>query len=292
MFRLSKADFRALRSDSKIVEADGPNIKVLRFPDGDYLKLFRRKRLISSAAIFPYSRRFCRNVKRLHALGVPTVEIQTLFRIPHLKCTAVRYSPLIGTTLREFGGPVSEELAERYGQFLAELHASGVYFRAVHPGNAVVLADGEFGLIDVGQLRIRFASADQSRTQQELFAHRPVEARRGDAGRYRDRGLARLRAGERVSAVGSVRVGEVRAKDRDSRGVNKSPRAASRGMRPVGIAYYSCITAVTAVSACVASNASSESDGVCDHHAFARAAVQRSGISQRSNSACNSAADA
>lgn len=154
MFRLSKADFRLMRTDSRIIEADGDRPKVLRLADGDYLKLFHRRRLISSAIFYPYSRRFCRNVKRVRALGIPSVTIQTLFRIPHLKCTAVRYAPLAGSTLRELGAGMGDPLAERYGRFLADLHHRGIYFPAVHPGNTVLTEDDRFGLIDVGYLRV------------------------------------------------------------------------------------------------------------------------------------------
>lgn len=153
MFRLTQSDFRTLLADADVVEADGPQLKVLRFSNGDFLKLFRRKRWLSSATFYPYSRRFCRNTKLLAACGVPTVAIQTLFSIPSLNCTAVRYSPLPGITLRDMGEAVTETLAADYGRFLAKLHADGVYFRAVHPGNTVILPDGQIGLIDIGQVR-------------------------------------------------------------------------------------------------------------------------------------------
>lgn len=42
-----------LRDNAEVLEADGHGDKVLRLRDGSFLKLFRRKRLISSAALFP-----------------------------------------------------------------------------------------------------------------------------------------------------------------------------------------------------------------------------------------------
>lgn len=170
MFRLSQRDFRTLLADADVVEADGPQLKVLRFSDGDFLKLFRRKRWLSSATFYPYSRRFCRNTKLLAACGVPTVAIQTLFSIPSLNCTAVRYSPLPGITLRDMESEVNEQLAADYGRFLAKLHAAGVYFRAVHPGNTVIMPDGQFGLIDVGQIRF-FGRPLSSRQRAKNLQH-------------------------------------------------------------------------------------------------------------------------
>lgn len=152
MLRLTKSDFRRLYSDARVVEADGFQLKVLRFSNGDYFKLFHNRRFFSSATFYPYSRRFARNARSLAEREVPTVSVQTLFRIPHLDCTAVRYTPLPGSTLRELAAYVDAGVAEGYGRFLAGLHQRGVYFRAVHPGNVVVMPGGDFGLIDIAQL--------------------------------------------------------------------------------------------------------------------------------------------
>ena len=54
-----------LRDNAEVLEADGHGDKVLRLRDGSFLKLFRRKRLISSAALFPYAERFARNASEL-----------------------------------------------------------------------------------------------------------------------------------------------------------------------------------------------------------------------------------
>ena len=43
--------------------------------DGTLLKLFRRKRLITSAAIWPYAQRFADNAKKLEKLGIPCPKI-------------------------------------------------------------------------------------------------------------------------------------------------------------------------------------------------------------------------
>ncbi|WP_228158337.1 hypothetical protein, partial [Acinetobacter baumannii] len=58
-----------LRDNAEVLEADGHGDKVLRLRDGSFLKLFRRKRLISSAALFPYAERFARNASELARRG-------------------------------------------------------------------------------------------------------------------------------------------------------------------------------------------------------------------------------
>jgi phage gp46-like protein len=58
---LSHDAYLALRADATVLERDLHGDKVLQLADGSYLKLFRRKRLISSAAWYPYAQRFADN---------------------------------------------------------------------------------------------------------------------------------------------------------------------------------------------------------------------------------------
>jgi hypothetical protein len=59
--RLVHDDYLAMRAGATVLEADGFGDKVLRLADGTMLKLFRRKRLFSSAAWYPYAQRFADN---------------------------------------------------------------------------------------------------------------------------------------------------------------------------------------------------------------------------------------
>jgi hypothetical protein len=45
---------------------------------------------------------------------------------------------------------------------MAQLHEQGVYFRSLHLGNVLVLDDGEFGLIDLADMRIYPSSLSSS----------------------------------------------------------------------------------------------------------------------------------
>jgi len=56
MTPLSHDQYRSLRADAQVIEADGHGEKVLRLADGTFVKLFRRKRLISSALFYPYAK--------------------------------------------------------------------------------------------------------------------------------------------------------------------------------------------------------------------------------------------
>jgi len=152
---LEHDDYLALRTDARVLERDRHGDKVLMLSDGSYLKLFRRKRLISSAAWYPYAKRFADNALALAERDIPCPEVIGLYRIPGVSRDAVRYRPLEGQTLRHIvrSGADTAGLRERLGRFVAELHEAGVYFRSLHLGNIVLTPAGTLGLIDIADLR-------------------------------------------------------------------------------------------------------------------------------------------
>ncbi|MBG6524161.1 toluene tolerance protein [Pseudomonas aeruginosa] len=147
-----------LRDNAEVLEADGHGDKVLRLRDGSFLKLFRRKRLISSAALFPYAERFARNASELARRGIVCPKVLDVLRIPHIQRDAVHYEPLPGQTLRQLdrndpeGG---DAVRTQLGELIAALHAKGVYFRSLHLGNVVRTPEGRMGLIDIADLRVQ-----------------------------------------------------------------------------------------------------------------------------------------
>ena len=157
---VKQQDYLALREGAKVLEVDHYGEKVLRLVDGTILKLFRRRRrLISSAAFFPYARRFANNAVALAKLGIPVPQVIETLRIPSIKRDAVHYAPLAGNTLRELMrsglSPEREhDLKEAFTRFVIRLHDNGVYFRSLHLGNVVCTPEGLLGLIDFADLRI------------------------------------------------------------------------------------------------------------------------------------------
>lgn len=148
--------YMALREGAKVLEADGSGDKVLRLEDGSMLKLFRRKRLFTSAAWYPYAKRFADNCRHLEARGIPCPRVKALYRIGEIERDAVHYAPLPGLTLRQLidAGTAEPALRQQLGAFVARLHEAGVYFRSVHLGNVVLTPDGALGLIDIADLRL------------------------------------------------------------------------------------------------------------------------------------------
>jgi hypothetical protein len=152
---LGHDDYLALRTGARVLERDRHGDKVLQLADGSYLKLFRRKRLISSAAWYPYAKRFADNALALAEREISCPEVMGLYRIPSVRRDAVRYRPLEGQTLRLLvrSGADTAGLRTQLGRFVARLHEAGIYFRSLHLGNIVLTPAGELGLIDIADLR-------------------------------------------------------------------------------------------------------------------------------------------
>jgi len=150
---LDNQAYEALKTGAEVLSRDLYGEKVLKLSDGSILKLFRLKRLLSSALINPYHRRFIQNAKRLHQKGIITVDVQRLVKLPSIKRTGVLYTPLNGSNIRDLG-QLSLDKIKQVGAFLATLHEQGIYFRSFHLGNVVELEDGNLGLIDVSDMKI------------------------------------------------------------------------------------------------------------------------------------------
>ena len=153
MKSLTNEEYLEMRAGADVTAADEYGDKVLLLADGTYLKLFRVKRLFTSARLFPYWRRFEKNAQALHALGVPTLKVIESIRLPALDRTAVHYEPLPGSTLREVPD-FDSRLVARLGVFIKELHDKGVYLRSMHLGNVVLTPEGELGLIDIADMKV------------------------------------------------------------------------------------------------------------------------------------------
>ena len=170
--KLSASGLQQLSNDAQVIEEDGLGPKVLRLSDGSFLKLFRRRRWYTSGSFNPYSERFAVNSEQLRQMGIPTPQVLNLYRLDD-GSSAVHYAPLPGHTLRQVlqsitAPAVRQALVERFGKFMAQLHEKGVYFRSLHLGNVLVLEDGEFGLIDLADLRVYPSPLNLSLRQRNL----------------------------------------------------------------------------------------------------------------------------
>lgn len=154
------AEFEALTQDALILEKEKAGVKVLQLPDKRIVKLFRRKRLISSQIWAPHAWRFSRNARILKQRGIPTITVESHFEVPEIERQAVVYYRLEGDTLRDWmvdkTKPECARMIAKLATFLAQVHQAGVLFRSLHFGNVLVMEDGELALIDIVDMGFRW----------------------------------------------------------------------------------------------------------------------------------------
>jgi tRNA A-37 threonylcarbamoyl transferase component Bud32 len=157
MQALDHETYLKLSADAAVLERDKYGDKVLRLKDGSYFKLFRRKRILSSAMLYPYAQRFADNARLLESRQIPCPSVLGVYRISSLSRDLVHYAPLPGETLRHLyrngEDPALRDLRKRLGAFVAGLHDQGIYFRSLHLGNIVLTPDEQLGLIDIADLK-------------------------------------------------------------------------------------------------------------------------------------------
>ncbi len=169
--QLNNAELDALVATATLIESDSYGPKVYRLDNGEYLKLFRRKRLLSSALLTPYSVRFCRNAARLQSLGIPTIEPLALYQLADSAWTAVHYRALLGDTLKDLCKQeelFSPDLLPDLIAFFHTLHKKGIYFRSLHLGNIVLTPEQRLGLIDIADLSFQRRPISKSKARRNL----------------------------------------------------------------------------------------------------------------------------
>jgi tRNA A-37 threonylcarbamoyl transferase component Bud32 len=151
------SEYERLVDNSVVLEQDGRGVKVLETPDGPIVKIFRQKRLFSSALLKPYAIRFLENARALKRIGVKAVEVEDVFYCKPLKKALVFYQPIPGQSLRAvLQSRVNfDDMMESFIVFLADLHDKGVLFRSIHLNNIIVEnCSGDLGLIDIADMKI------------------------------------------------------------------------------------------------------------------------------------------
>jgi hypothetical protein len=161
MSHMTKHEYEELTRGAAVLAADDHGPKVLLRPDGYVIKLFRRKRLLSSAIFRPYAARFFRASRALQDRGFDAARVEQYARVSAIRRDVVVYRRVDGLPLRQAlsqGAAEGERLLSALADILARLHARGVYFRAAHFGNIIVRsAQGavQLALIDLSETRFR-----------------------------------------------------------------------------------------------------------------------------------------
>lgn len=176
---LLQQQFDQWRKNAEVIERDGHGEKVLKLADGSFVKIFRRKSLLSKSLLIPPATRFAKNAAALQQRGIRCPVVIATYRMNSPHRSLVHYHPLEGKTLREIAKHGStEEKTHTFRAlppFITSLHESGIYFRSLHFGNIIVCTDGQFGLIDISDMRcfdVALGRSMRKRNQKHLLRYK------------------------------------------------------------------------------------------------------------------------
>ncbi len=173
---INDQEFRQLIADHQLLEKDHHGEKVLQSNQQQIIKIFRLKRLFSSAYFFPYAYRFVKNAQKLTRLGFETVRIDRIGFCRSAHRHVVWYGKIEGQTLKEVLQQTEhpESYLNSFIVFLVKLHHQGVLFRSLHFGNILVKDNGDFALIDIADLKVlpfRLTLNQRIRNWQHLYKY-------------------------------------------------------------------------------------------------------------------------
>ena len=152
--QITAQEYERVIDHSELVVADRIGPKVMTLENENLIKIFRRKRLLSSAFFAPYALRFVNNALKLTEIGIHTVRPISILHCPEQQSHLVEYAPIKGELLRAaLQNSTDNKLLADTARYIAKLHDKGVYFRSLHFEN--IIYDGNrFGLIDVADMKI------------------------------------------------------------------------------------------------------------------------------------------
>ncbi len=155
MKAINHTQYLALTKNARMLESSNLGARVWLTPESRIIKLFYRKRRLSSSLIRPHARRFVRNGKVLFRRGIQSVRGEAIYRCSSPAADIVVYPILDGTTLRQMpvGSPEFSAAVSGLPAFLARLHRRGIDFRGIHLGNVLYRPERGFALIDIGFMR-------------------------------------------------------------------------------------------------------------------------------------------
>lgn len=177
MKTLQNSELNKLIDSGTVIEKDHHGPKVVVLAEHRYLKIFYHKNRVSMAKLRSRARQFASNAAKLKKRHITTVGILDTFKTDNPRRDCVCYHGIPGDTVRKIlqNTPKNPELSQRLGAYIAQLHDAGVMFRSLHFGNIIQLADGNFGLIDIADMRInlfRLSNWQRKRNFQHVFRYR------------------------------------------------------------------------------------------------------------------------
>ncbi len=152
---ISERRLLAMYEIGEVIGGQREEPKVLAAPDGDFIKFFRQRKLISTSRFRPQALQFVKNSIALREYGIKAPMCDRMYRCRKLGVDVIRYQGVIGEEVRDLVSAGDLSILDRLPAYLETLHSKGIMFRAIHLANILVTPENEFALIDISDLDIK-----------------------------------------------------------------------------------------------------------------------------------------
>ncbi len=155
MKQISRTELNDIIAANVILFGSTTRPVLMLTPDGEIIKSIYQRKFISRSTLIPQAKRFARNSKRLSEVGVCAPKVNRTLFCSEVPVHMVIYPRIPGEDLRTICKRGDLGILKKFAEYLAYLHASGVYFRAIHLGNILNVEGGTMGLIDIADLQVK-----------------------------------------------------------------------------------------------------------------------------------------
>lgn len=157
MKQITRGQLNALIAANTILFGTPSRPVLMLTPEGEIVKSIYQRKLISRSTLVPQAKRFASNSEKLRSIGILAPEVSKTMFCSEIPVHMVVYPRIPGEDLRTICMQGNLDILVEFAEYLAHLHAAGVYFRAIHLGNILKVEGQGMGLIDIADLQIKRA---------------------------------------------------------------------------------------------------------------------------------------
>ena len=155
MKRLSRDEFQRFVAQNQVLIGSPERPGLMLTSKQEIVKFFYRRKFISTSLFVPQAERFHANSIKLKQIGLAAPDVSEVYFCPDIPVHMVVYQYLKGADFRELCTKNNSQCIDRLPSYIAMLHETGVYFRAIHLGNVLQLDDDDLALVDITDLTVR-----------------------------------------------------------------------------------------------------------------------------------------
>jgi len=173
--RLSKSELQSFTENNQLLFGRPERPEMMLTSKQEVIKFFYQRKFISTSLLSPQAERFNANSIKLKRIGITAPEVSELIFCPDMSVHVAVYRYLKGTDLRTMCSQNNYQGMDKLPSYMASLHEKGIFFRAIHLGNILLLNGNELALVDIVDMTVsssQLSTPRRARNIAHLFKSR------------------------------------------------------------------------------------------------------------------------